>query len=203
LLSSSARPLATRRPVRQSMGLFVAYFGTSVQHPQTAHHTILLGPRYRGLLDDIFRRRVLAEDHSLYVHAPTRSDPSMAPAGHDAFYVLSPVPNLRGATRWNDAARPYFDTLLETMERRLLPGLRRTLVTSRLMTPEDFRSTLRSADGAAFGPEPTLTQSAWFRYHNKSSVGGLYFVGAGTHPGAGVPGVLSSAKLLERVVPAV
>ena len=203
MLSPRARPLATRRRVRQSMGLFVAYFGTSVQHPQTAHHTILLGPRYRGLLDDIFRRRVLAEDHSLYVHAPTRSDASMAPAGHDAFYVLSPVPNLRGATRWNDAAGPYFDALLETMEQRLLPGLRESLVTSRLMTPEDFRSTLRSADGAAFGPEPTLSQSAWFRYHNRSSVSGLYFVGAGTHPGAGVPGVLSSAKLLERIVPAV
>ena len=109
MLSPRARPLATRRPVRQSMGLFVAYFGTSTQYPQTAHHTILLGPRYRGLLDDIFRRRVLADDHSLYVHAPTRSDPSMAPAGHDAFYVLSPVPNLRGATRWSDAAAPYFD----------------------------------------------------------------------------------------------
>ena len=202
MLSASARPLATWRPVRQSMGLFVAYFGTSVQHPQTAHHTILLGPRYRGLLDDIFRRRVLAEDHSLYVHAPTRSDPSMAPVGHDAFYVLSPVPNLRGATRWKDAAQPYFESLVETMERRLLPGLRGQIVTRRVMTPEDFQSTLRSADGAAFGPEPTLAQSAWFRYHNRSSVGGLYFVGAGTHPGAGVPGVLSSAKLLERIVPA-
>jgi len=126
----------------------------------------------------------------------------MAPAGHDAFYVLSPVPNLRGATRWSDAAEPYFDRLLETMERRLLPGLRAKLVTSRTMTPADFQSTLRSADGAAFGPEPTLAQSAYFRYHNRSSIEGLYFVGAGTHPGAGVPGVLSSAKLLERIVPA-
>jgi len=196
------RPLATRRPVRQSMGLFVAYFGTSTQYQRTAHHTILLGPRYRGLLDDIFRRRILAEDHSLYVHAPTRSDPSMAPPGHDAFYVLSPVPNLRGATRWADAAAPYFERLLETMERRLLPGLGAKLVTSRLMTPADFESDLRSPDGAAFGPEPTLSQSAWFRYHNRSSIDGLYFVGAGTHPGAGVPGVLSSAKLLERIVPA-
>jgi phytoene desaturase len=202
LIPKRERPLATRRPVRQSMGLFVGYFGTSTQYPRTAHHTILLGPRYRGLLDDIFRRRVLAEDHSLYVHAPTRSDPSMAPAGHDAFYVLSPVPNLRGNTRWADAAAPYFDRLLDTMERRLLPGLGAKLVTSRMMTPEDFQSTLRSADGAAFGPEPTLTQSAYFRYHNRSPIEGLYFVGAGTHPGAGVPGVLSSAKLLERIVPA-
>jgi len=127
----------------------------------------------------------------------------MAPAGHDAFYVLSPVPNLRSTTRWEEEAAPYFDRLLETMERRLLPGLGSKLVTSRTMTPADFESTLRSADGAAFGPEPTLAQSAYFRYHNRSSIEGLYFVGAGTHPGAGVPGVLSSAKLLERVVPAV
>jgi phytoene desaturase len=194
--------MATRRPVRQSMGLFVAYFGTSAQYPATAHHTILLGPRYRGLLDDIFRRRVLADDFSLYVHAPTRSDPAMAPAGHDAFYVLSPVPNMRGNVDWDKAAAPYFDRLVESMEQRLLPGLRANLVTTRLMTPADFQSTLRSTDGAAFGPEPTLTQSAWFRYHNRSSIRGLYFVGAGTHPGAGVPGVLSSAKLLDRIVPA-
>lgn len=192
------RPLATRRPVRQSMGLFVAYFGAARQYPTIAHHTILLGPRYRGLLDDIFRRRVLAEDHSLYVHAPTRSDPSMAPAGHDAFYVLSPVPNLRSGVRWEQEGGPYFERLLETMEQRLLPGLRSALVSSRIMTPADFASTLRSADGAAFGPEPTLTQSAYFRYHNRSSIQGLFFVGAGTHPGAGVPGVLSSAKVLER-----
>jgi phytoene desaturase len=200
MIPARQRPLATRRPVRQSMGLFVGYFGTSTQYPETAHHTILLGPRYRGLLDDIFRRRVLANDHSLYVHAPTRSDPAMAPAGHDAFYVLSPVPNLRGGTRWEDEGGPYFDRLLETMEQRLLPGLRAKLVTSRIMTPADFKSTLRSADGAAFGPEPTLAQSAYFRYHNRSAIHGLFFVGAGTHPGAGVPGVLASAKLLERVL---
>ncbi|MDQ6634722.1 MAG: phytoene desaturase family protein [Gemmatimonadota bacterium] len=196
------RPLATRRPVRQSMGLFVGYFGTATQHPGIAHHTILLGPRYRGLLDDIFRRRVLADDFSLYVHAPTRSDPTMAPAGHDAFYVLSPVPNLRSGTRWAEVRDEYFDRLLESIETRLLPGLRSSLVTSLTMTPAEFESTLRSTDGAAFGPEPSLAQSAYFRYHNRSSIDGLYFVGAGTHPGAGVPGVLSSAKLLERIVPA-
>jgi phytoene desaturase len=203
MIAARHRPLATWRPVRQSMGLFVGYFGTTVQHPGIAHHTILLGPRYRGLLDDIFGRRVLAEDFSLYVHAPTRSDPSMAPAGHDAFYVLSPVPNLRSGTRWAEVGDRYFDRLLESIETRLLPGLRSSLVTSRTMTPADFHATLRSADGAAFGPEPSLRQSAYFRYHNRSSIEGLYFVGAGTHPGAGVPGVLSSARLLERIVPAV
>lgn len=201
LIASADRPLATRRPVRQSMGLFVAYFGTAKQYPDIAHHTILLGPRYKGLLDDIFRKRVLADDFSIYLHAPTRSDDSMAPAGHDAFYLLSPVPNLRGVTEWEKKAGPYFDRILESIEKRLLPDVRSHLVTSRFLTPDDFRSSLRSADGAAFGPEPVFQQSAYFRYHNKSAIDGLYFVGAGTHPGAGVPGVLSSAKLLERILP--
>lgn len=201
MIPSVERPLGTRRPVRQSMGLFVGYFGTSRQYPRTAHHTILLGPRYRGLLDDIFRRRVLSEDFSLYVHAPTRSDASMAPPGHDAFYLLSPVPNLRGGIRWNEEAEPYFNRILEAIEQRLLPDVRAHLVSSRMMHPGDFEATLRSAEGAAFGPEPSLAQSAYFRYHNRSSITGLYFVGAGTHPGAGVPGVLSSAKLLERIIP--
>ncbi len=200
MIPTGERPWATRRPVRQSMSLFVGYFGTDGRYPDVAHHTILMGPRYRGLLDDIFRRRVLADDFSLYVHAPTRSDPLVAPPGHDAFYVLSPVPNLRSGTDWNAERAPYFDRLLASMEQRLLPGLRGRLITSRIMTPADFQSTLRSADGAAFGPEPTLAQSAYFRYHNRSAIDGLYFVGAGTHPGAGVPGVLSSAKLLERVL---
>ncbi|MDQ2667535.1 MAG: phytoene desaturase, partial [Gemmatimonadota bacterium] len=191
----------TRRPVRQSMGLFVGYFGTSRQYPDTAHHTILLGPRYRGLLDDVFQRRVLADDFSLYLHAPTRSDASMAPAGNDAFYVLSPVPNLKSGTNWDEAAAPYFDRILASIEQRLLPGVRANVISSRMLHPGDFQSTLRSTDGAAFGPEPTLTQSAYFRYHNRSSITGLYFVGAGTHPGAGVPGVLSSAKLLDRIIP--
>ncbi len=202
MIPRGERPLATRRPVRQSMGLFVGYFGTSRQYPDTAHHTILLGPRYRGLLDDVFQRRVLADDFSLYLHAPTRSDASMAPAGNDAFYVLSPVPNLKSGTNWDEAAAPYFDRILASIEQRLLPGVRANVISSRMLHPGDFQSTLRSTDGAAFGPEPTMAQSAYFRYHNRSSINGLYFVGAGTHPGAGVPGVLSSAKLLDRIVPA-
>ena len=201
MIPRAERPFATRRPVRQSMGLFVGYFGVEGRYPGVAHHTILLGPRYRELLDDIFRRRVLANDCSLYVHAPTRTDPAMAPSGHDAFYVLSPVPNLRGNVDWRSAAGPYFDRILEAIDQRLLPGVRARVVTSLVMTPLEFESELRSADGAAFGPEPVLTQSAYFRYHNRSSIDGLYFVGAGTHPGAGVPGVLSSAKVLDRIVP--
>lgn len=188
--------------VRQSMSLFVAYFGVSRTYPGLAHHTIALGPRYEGLLDDIFRRRVLADDFSLYLHAPTRTDPAMAPPGHEAFYVLSPVPNLRSGIDWEREGPAYLERVLDSLERRLLPGLRAHLVTAFTMTPQDFATTLRSTDGAAFGPEPILTQSAYFRYHNRSpDVEGLYFVGAGTHPGGGVPGVLCSAKVLERVVP--
>lgn len=190
------------RRVRQSMSLFVGYFGARGTWPDLAHHTIILGRRYRGLLTDIFDRKVLADDFSLYLHAPTRTDPALAPDGHEAFYVLSPVPNNRSGIDWRAAAEPYFDRILEALENRVVPGLRDAIVTRTCMTPDDFQHTLRSADGAAFGPEPILRQSAYFRYHNRSKdVPGLYFVGAGTHPGAGVPGVLSSAKVLDRVVP--
>lgn len=188
--------------VRQSMSLFVAYFGVKRLHPHLAHHTIALGPRYEGLLDDVFRKRVLADDFSLYLHAPTRSDPSMAPPGHEAFYVLSPVPNTLSGIDWTRERDRYLSRIFASLEQRLIPHLRDDLVTVRTMTPHDFEETLRSRDGAAFGPEPILTQSAYFRYHNRSpDVRGLYFVGAGTHPGGGVPGVLNSAKVLERVVP--
>jgi phytoene desaturase len=189
---------------RQSMSLFVAYFGAPRQYPELAHHTILLGERYRGLLDDVFRRRVLADDFSLYLHAPTRSDPSLAPAGQEAFYVLSPVPNNRSGIDWNREAEPYFARIRESLEQRLLPGLGASPVEPFFLTPDDFEHTLRSDDGAAFGLEPRLSQSAYFRYHNRSEdIAGLYFVGAGTHPGGGVPGVLSSAKVLDRLVPRV
>ncbi len=194
-------PRAVSR-VRQSMSLFVGYFGTRRMYPDLAHHTILLGPRYGGLLDDIFEQRPLAKDFSLYLHAPTRTDPSLAPPGSETFYVLSPVPNLRAGIDWVREGEPYFARILESLEQRILPGLQSSIVTSFHMAPLDFEQTLRSVDGAAFGPEPVLTQSAWFRYHNRSpDVAGLYFVGAGTHPGGGIPGVLSSAKVLERVVP--
>lgn len=187
---------------RSSMGLFVGYFGTRGTYPGLAHHTILLGPRYRELLRDIFQRKVLADDFSLYLHAPTRTDPSLAPDGHEGFYVLSPVPNNRSGIDWEREGPMYFDRILEALEERLLPSLRDRIVTRRHITPDYFENDLRSRDGSAFGPEPLLRQSAWFRYHNRSKdVEGLFFVGAGTHPGAGVPGVLSSARVLEKVVP--
>lgn len=187
--------------VQSSMSLFVGYLGTKKVWPEQAHHTIVLGPRYRELLDDIFVKKVLADDFSLYLHAPTRTDPSVAPPGHENMYILSPVPNLKSGVDWEQEKDAYFDAILEHLEKRMLPGLRDNIVTKFCVTPEYFRDTLRTADGAAFGPEPVLSQSAWFRYHNRSEdIDGLYFVGAGTHPGAGLPGVLCTAKVLDRVL---
>lgn len=185
-----------------SMSLFVWYFGTRRQYPEVAHHTILLGPRYRELLKDIFDRKLLAEDFSMYLHRPTATDPSLAPDGCDAFYVLSPVPHLQSGTDWSRVAEPYRLALQQRLADTVLPGLSQHIVTYRVLTPQDFQDRLSSFRGAAFGMEPILTQSAWFRPHNRSEeVDRLYLVGAGTHPGAGLPGVLSSARVLDSVVP--
>lgn len=187
---------------RYSMSLFVWYFGTRRRYPDVAHHTIMMGPRYRELLEDIFDHKVVAEDFSLYLHRPTATDPSLAPPGCDAFYVLSPVPNLGSGTDWSTKAESYRRALCEHLSATLLPGLEQEIVTSRMLTPQDFQDRLSSFRGAAFGMEPILSQSAWFRPHNRSEeVDRLYLVGAGTHPGAGLPGVLSSARILDSVVP--
>ncbi len=187
---------------RYSMSLFVWYFGTRRRYPEVAHHTIALGPRYRGLLDDIFTHHHLADDFSIYLHRPTATDPSMAPEDCEAFYALAPVPHLASGTDWTQAAEPFRQRVQARLEATLLPELSRNVVTSRVMTPLDFQDRLGSFRGAAFGLEPVLTQSAWFRPHNRSEeVDGLYLVGAGTHPGAGLPGVLSSARVLDTVVP--
>jgi phytoene desaturase len=205
LLPAAHRRRWTDRKIaraRYSMSLFVWYFGTRRQYPDVAHHTILLGPRYRALLADIFVRKILADDFSLYLHRPTATDKSLAPPGCDAFYVLSPVPHLGGGTDWAQAAEPYRRAIAEALEASVLPDLQANIVTSRVTTPQDFRDDFLSYQGAAFGLEPILTQSAWFRPHNRSEeVENLYCVGAGTHPGAGLPGVLSSAKVLDSVVP--
>ena len=186
---------------RYSMSLFVWYFGTRRRYEDVAHHTILLGPRYKGLLDDIFKHKRLADDFSLYLHRPTATDPSLAPPGHDGFYVLSPVPHLDAGVDWSVETETYRRKIEGFLSSTVLPGLERELVTSRVLTPQGFRDDLLSVKGAAFGMEPVLLQSAYFRPHNQSDVPGLYLVGAGTHPGAGVPGVLSSAKVLDRVIP--
>lgn len=187
---------------RYSMSLFVWYFGVDRKYPDVPHHSILFGPRYRELLDDIFVDHRLAEDFSLYLHRPSASDPSVAPPGCDAFYVLSPVPNLAADVDWSSEAEKYRRKIEAYLARTVLPDLDKHVVASRMTTPIDFRDRLLSFQGAAFGMEPILTQSAWFRPHNKSDdIEGLYLVGAGTHPGAGLPGVLSSARVLDRIVP--
>ena len=186
---------------KYSMSLFVWYFGTDKQYPDVPHHMILLGKRYKELLTDIFKKHVLADDFSLYLHRPTATDPSLAPAGGDAFYVLAPVPNLESGTDWATEAEPYRQAIAKYLDESVLPGFEKHLKTSFCMTPQDFQDRLLSVKGAAFGFEPLLLQSAWFRPHNRSEdVQGLYMVGAGTHPGAGIPGVLSSAKALMSVV---
>ncbi len=189
---------------RYSMSLFVWYFGTDRRYEDVPHHTIVLGPRYEPLLEDIFRRHVLADDFSLYLHRPTATEPGMAPPGHDAWYALVPVPHLDADVDWNARAASFKLAIQRRLQDTMLPGLGAHLTTSRVMTPLDFRDRLLSDKGAAFGLEPLLLQSAWFRPHNRSEdVPGLYLVGAGTHPGAGVPGVLMSAKALMSVVPPV
>jgi phytoene desaturase len=182
--------------MRYSMSLFLIYFGTKKQYPDMAHHTVLFGPRYRELLKDIFHDGKLADDFSLYLHAPTRTDPDLAPPGHEAFYVLAPVPNLAGGDiNWQTEGPRYADKILSYLEERYLPGLKENIVTQRIFTPEDFKQELNAHLGSAFSLEPILTQSAFFRTRNRDAqLKGLYFVGAGTHPGAGVPGVINSAK---------
>ena len=186
---------------KYSMGLFVLYFATDRRYEDVAHHTILFGPRYRGLLDDIFRRGKLAGDFSLYLHRPTATDPSMAPDGHDTFYVLSPVPNLQHGIDWECEEPRYAQRILAQLQRTVLPGLDRHLVSQFHVTPQYFKDALLTTHGTGFSIAPVLTQSAWFRFHNQSEdVPGLYFVGAGTHPGAGLPGVLCSAKVVENIL---
>lgn len=205
LVPAAARKTWTDRRLagaRYSMSLFVWYFGTRRRYPHVPHHTIVLGPRYRSLIEDIFTHKRLAPDMSLYLHRPTATDPTLAPEGCDGFYVLSPVPHLDADIDWRVEAEPYRRRVEQRLSETLLPGLADEIVTSRVMTPLDFRDQLCAPKGAAFGLEPILTQSAWFRPHNKSGdIKKLYLVGAGTHPGAGVPGVLSSARVLDSVVP--
>ena len=206
LVPRAEQALATRVKLSQahySMGLFVMYFGTTRMYPDVAHHTIWMGERYRELLEDIFHRQKLAEDFSLYVHRPTATDPSFAPAGQDSFYVLCPVPNLQAGIDWATEGPRLRDRIVDALERTMLPGLKASITADFYKTPEDFRDEYRSVHGAGFSVAPIFRQSAWFRFHNKSeSVRNLYLVGAGTHPGAGVPGVLCSAKVIDALIPA-
>ena len=194
--------------MKYSMSLFVIYFGTKRRYidveegyPQLAHHNIILSERYKELLNDIFNTNELPDDFSLYLHMPTLTDPSMAPEGHEAFYVLSPVPHLGANIDWETQAKPYRDRIMQFLEENYLPDLQENIVAEHFIDPLHFQNTLNSYLGSAFSVQPTLTQSAWFRPHNRSEdFDNLYFVGAGTHPGAGLPGVLSSAKIVDGLI---
>lgn len=209
LLPATLRKKYTDRRLsrmKYSMSLMVIYFGTDRLYRENgeatlAHHNIILGPRYEGLLDDIFNKKTLADDFSLYLHMPTLTDPSLAPEGCEAFYVLAPVPHLGGEIDWETMVGPYRDRIMSFLEEHYLPDLSRHLVTEHVIDPRHFRRDLNSYLGSAFSVEPILTQSAWFRPHNRSEeVPNLYFVGAGTHPGAGLPGVLSSAQIADDLI---
>jgi phytoene desaturase len=192
------------RRMRYSMSLVLVYFGARRRYAHLAHHNVMFGPRYRELLQDIFETGRLGEDFSLYLHAPSYTDPSLAPAGCQTYYVLVPVPHL-GKLRidWKSEGARYAERILRYLEKCYMPGLSRSLVTQRVFTPEDFRETLNAHLGSAFSLEPRLFQSAYFRVHNRDrALGGLYFVGAGTHPGAGIPGVINSAKATVALIAA-
>jgi phytoene desaturase len=184
-----------------SMGLFVLFFGTLKTYDDVAHHTIWMGPRYKELLADIFDRKILADDCSLYLHRPTATDPSFAPDGCDSFYVLCPVPNLRGATNWDEAGPLLKDNIIKALADTIMPNLDQVITDAFYMMPVNFKSDYRAMHGAGFSIAPIFAQSAWFRFHNRDPhISNLYFAAAGAHPGAGMPGVLCSAKVVETLV---
>ena len=185
-----------------SMGLFVLYFGTTQTYPAVAHHTIWFGGRYRELLSDIFDRKVLSEDFSLYLHRPTATDASFAPPNCDSFYVLCPVPNLQGQIDWTKEGPRLKDRIVKALGKTILPNLEATITGDFFITPENFQQDYLSTHGAGFSIAPLFRQSAWFRFHNRAEgIQNLFLVGAGTHPGAGVPGVLCSAKVVDALIP--
>jgi phytoene desaturase len=179
----------------------VIYFGTNRKYENMAHHEIIMGKRYKGLLDEIFFNKTLAKDFSLYLHRPTATDQSLAPKGCDSWYVLSPVPHLEADIDWKTAAKSYRDSIISYLEENYMPELSKHIVSEHHIDPLHFQDTLNSYLGNAFGVEPTLLQSAYLRPHNLSEdVSNLYFVGAGTHPGAGLPGVMSSGKIVAKMI---
>ena len=183
-----------------SMGLFVYYFGSKKQYKDVAHHTIYFGKSYREHLSKIFDKKILSDDISYYLHRPSATDPSMSPKGQDAFYVLVPVPNNLSGINWDEQGEKFKNLILDKMDKSVLPGIKENVVSDFFLTPNYFEKELSTLHGSGFSIQPKFTQSAYFRFHNKSEVfKNLYFVGAGTHPGAGMPGVLSSAKVLDEL----
>lgn len=203
LLQNQKKPKIFRikqKRMKSSMGLFVLFFGTTKQYQDVAHHTIWFGDRYRELIHEIFHGDKLPDDFSLYLHRPTATDASFAPEGCDSFYVLAPVPNLNASIDWNLEGPKLRDRIIQSLDKTILPGLRNHITSDFFMTPEDFKSDYLSELGSGFSISPIFSQSAWFRFHNRSEIlENLFLVGAGTHPGAGVPGVLCSAKVLDRI----
>ena len=186
---------------RYSMGLYVLFFGTRKKYDSIAHHTIWMGKRFRALLADIFNSKILADDFSLYLHRPTATDPSFAPDGCDSFYVLCPVPNLQGNVNWDVQGPALQERIVTALNRTIMPGLKNTITDAFWMSPYEFRSNYRAKHGAGFSIAPIFAQSAWFRYHNQDPhIENLFLTGAGTHPGAGMPGVLCSAKVVENII---
>jgi phytoene desaturase len=187
---------------KYSMSAFLLYLGVKKQYPELLHHTLILSERYKALISDIFDRKILPDDFSMYLHAPTRTDPNMAPDGAESMYILIPVSNLSGEIDWAKMKKPFTKKVLEFLENDFgLTNLQENIDVLETFTPEDFAQTRNSFLGTPWGIEPQLTQTAVFRPHNRSEdVKGLYFVGAGTHPGAGLPGVLLTAEVTEKVV---
>ena len=190
-----------KKRMEYSMGLFVYYFGTKKIYENVEHHTIKFGNKYKEHLDDIFDKKKLNEDISYYLHRPSATDKSIAPEGNDCFYVLVPVPNNQSGIDWNTEGEKMKSLIINKMEKDLMPNLKENIVEDFYLTPDYFEKDLNTKFGSGFSIQPKFTQSAYFRFHNKSEIyDGLYFVGAGTHPGAGVPGVLSSAKVLDKIL---
>ena len=184
-----------------SMGLFVYYFGSKKKYNNIAHHTICFGNSYQDHLKKIFEDKILTDDISYYLHRPTATDPSMAPENHDAFYVLVPVPNNLSGINWKEKGDSFKELVIEKMEKTTLPNLRENIVSDFYLTPDYFEQELSTLHGSGFSIQPKFTQSAYFRFHNQSEIfSNMFFVGAGTHPGAGMPGVLSSAKILDKLL---
>ena len=191
-----------QKTAKHTMGLFVLFFGTKVKYDDIAHHTIWMGPRYKELLSDIFDSYKLSEDFSIYLHRPTATDPDFAPMGCDSFYALVPVPNLKGNISWKDEASSFTQSIIKALEQTMMPKLSENICESFVMTPEDFLQDYNTPFGSGFSIAPLFRQSAWFRTHNKDDLyQNLFYVGAGTHPGAGVPGVLNSAKVIDKLIP--
>ena len=190
-----------KKRMEYSMGLFVYYFGTKKVYEDVEHHTIKFGNKYKEHLEDIFNNKKLNNDISYYLHRPSATDKSMAPEGNDCFYVLVPVPNNQSKIDWQTEGENMKNLVIDKMEKDLMPNLRENIVADFYLTPDYFEKELNTKFGSGFSIQPKFTQSAYFRFHNKSEIyDGLYFVGAGTHPGAGVPGVLSSAKVLDKLL---